>query len=821
MGRAGSRHRPHGVARPKQLRSATVLIGASCAALTCGLLTFGTTPAQAFNGGQNLAGAIDITGLVPGAFVADNTNADASPNDALAGADHMSWWKFTATADQQMTVCTYAKDPVFQNGDTQLAMYDGSTFIGFNDDAGIASTGQPPELSDAAGSTVGSNSSMHFTAVNGHTYKIGFGGYVQSSGLGVVNVVTGSGANACNPAGLGLPSKPAPPTATPATSTVSVSWSPPASWGSAAARGYSVTYSTTRTGSYDPAPGCEGSLTAIATSCTANLTDSSQYFFKVAAINTIGAGDASLPSGTTVPAAPAILPSSAAANQQVVLNWVPGDDGGDPIVGYDVLVSTNGSASFPAAGAGCSPGEMNASTATSCTATGLTNGSTYQYKVAAINGLGTGAYATSAVFTPATVPIAPVRPTGTASNHQVVLNWVAPADSGGSAILDYTVSAATTSGGSPPGTYGLSPAGCIGAQTGLTCTATGLTNGTNYYFVVTARNAIGSSPASPESAALTPATVTAAPDAPSVEARDSAVNVTWVAPTDIGGSAIVGHRVQISEAPGGPYTDAAGACLPATTLVSTAVTCRAGALTNGHTYYFTVATKNGIGESAPSAHSAGVTPTASAPAAPAAPTGVATNAQVVLSWVAPTDTGTSAITGYAVQVATASSSGPWSSAGTGCAPASTNSATSVTCTATGLTNDQAYYFRVAAINSIGTGDFSPASSALTPPAPPPAAPVFFTQSPSGCGGFPAKIKSNRTTVVLPRTCTTNAGQTLSVSTRTASAKLAKRVKIVRAAKGKVSIKIVGKPKVAFTLIFSAGESGQFRAYQGTHAYIAK
>ena len=88
---------------------------------------------------------------------------------------------------------------------------------------------------------------------------------------------------------------------------------------------------------------------------------------------------------------------------------------------------------------------------------------------------------------------------------------------------------------------------------------------------------------------------------------------------------------------------------------------------------------------------------AAVPGAPTSVTGAAGNAQVAVAWTAPASIGGSAITGYQVQVAT-SAAGTYDSA-TGCA---TNS-TTASCTATGLTNGQAYFFKVAAINAAGAG----------------------------------------------------------------------------------------------------------------------
>jgi hypothetical protein len=99
--------------------------------------------------------------------------------------------------------------------------------------------------------------------------------------------------------------------------------------------------------------------------------------------------------------------------------------------------------------------------------------------------------------------------------------------------------------------------------------------------------------------------------------------------------------------------------------------------------------------------------------APPAPTGLTVsggNAQASLSWVAPTVLSQTPITDYTKQYS--SDNGiTWT---TFTAAAST--ATSAT--VTGLTNGTAVRFRVAAINEVGVGVYTAASSAVTPIAPP-------------------------------------------------------------------------------------------------------
>ncbi len=134
---------------------------------------------------------------------------------------------------------------------------------------------------------------------------------------------------------------------------------------------------------------------------------------------------------------------------------------------------------------------------TSATVTGLTNGVAYVFQVAAVNSVGAGPYsAQSDPLTPmATAPEAPSNVAGTGGNGLAVVTWDAP-DSGGSPITDYLVEY-SSDGGATWHTFD------DGVSTETSVTATGLSNGTDYLFRVSAVNAIGTGPAA-TSAAVTP-----------------------------------------------------------------------------------------------------------------------------------------------------------------------------------------------------------------------------------------------------------------------------------------------------------------------------
>jgi alpha-tubulin suppressor-like RCC1 family protein len=89
------------------------------------------------------------------------------------------------------------------------------------------------------------------------------------------------------------------------------------------------------------------------------------------------------------------------------------------------------------------------------------------------------------------VPQPPTAVAGVAGDAKVTVSWSAPADDGGSPVLDYVPIA--------------TPGGATCTTSATSCIVSGLTNGTAYTFTVTARNAQGVSAPSAPSAPVTPA----------------------------------------------------------------------------------------------------------------------------------------------------------------------------------------------------------------------------------------------------------------------------------------------------------------------------
>jgi fibronectin type 3 domain-containing protein len=293
----------------------------------------------------------------------------------------------------------------------------------------------------------------------------------------------------------------------------------------------------------------------------------------------------------TVPGAPT-SPSAAGGNASATVSWTdPASNGGTTITQYDVYDST----SNPPSTSGTPNATVNGATATSAPVTGLTNGTEYYFVVTAVNAAGQSAASSPVVnATPSTVPGAPTSPSATAGDESATVSWTDPASNGGSTITQYDVYDSTSN---PPSTSG-TPNATVSGATATSAPVTGLTAGTEYYFVVTAVNANGQSVASsPVVNATAEPTVPGSPTSVTLTRSGKNLTVHWTDPASNGGSAITGYDVYVSTSnppstSGTPSATASGA---------TATSATVKKLSKTDKYYVVVVAVNTNGKSAPSA----------------------------------------------------------------------------------------------------------------------------------------------------------------------------------------------------------------------------
>ena len=145
---------------------------------------------------------------------------------------------------------------------------------------------------------------------------------------------------------------------------------------------------------------------------------------------------------------------------------------------------------------------------------------TYHFQLAAVSAVGTSTASPVVDVTPATVPAAPAKLTGTATAKQAQLQWGKVTADGGSPITGYVVKGGPREVTVPP-------------AENPSATVTGLTNGQEYSFTVVAANAAGRS-ADSNSVTLTPFDVPTAPRDLHGQALDSGAALNWTAPADNG-----------------------------------------------------------------------------------------------------------------------------------------------------------------------------------------------------------------------------------------------------------------------------------------------
>jgi subtilisin family serine protease len=432
-------------------------------------------------------------------------------------------------------------------------------------------------------------------------------------------------------------------------------------------------------------------LTAFTRSAVfSGLAGGVPHTIRVRALNLFGTGVEGTavvtPIAPTVPSAPRSLTVTVNYNSASMYWSTPQTTGGSTILGYLVEYSVDEGATWTRR-------PLISAFTRSTLVTGLTGGTSHQFRVLAVNAVGNSASSNVVTITPRafSAPSEPRSLTGFISGTSAYVSWSSPASNGGTAVTNYDVWRSTDAGA----TWAV-----VSSQSSMYRSARidGLTPGSTNNFRVTARNVAGTSvPSNVVTLTLAAVGLPTPPSSVSATANFTTINVSWSGARTTS-TPITDYIVEYSVNGGSNWTVFADG-------VSTATTASMPNMSANVVVNVRIRSVNSIGQSAPSG-SASVIPRAQ-PTAPGAPTSVAAiagDARASVRWVAPTNNGGAIITSYTVR------SNP--SGGT-CTVAVTSNE-SLSCVVSSLANGTEYTFSVTATNSVGTSESSVASNAVTP-----------------------------------------------------------------------------------------------------------
>ncbi|MYC03167.1 MAG: T9SS type A sorting domain-containing protein [Rhodothermaceae bacterium] len=487
--------------------------------------------------------------------------------------------------------------------------------------------------------------------------------------------------------------------------TIRLSWKPPLETGGAAITGYRIQFSPHVSIGLADATESWSDLANLGPTTTTyterNLEPLTGRNYRIFTINRLGESKPVHTQNVTIEAATPTVPNpptelNAEWNSQesgIGLTWRHTTyNGGLDLTGYRIEVSSN-------AGTSWSHLKELAPEQNTFLHFGLPINTTYFYRIRALNVRGPSrpsnvATATTGTTTTVTPPSSPTDLTASPSGSDaIILRWAEPSNTGGAAITGYRIQV------SPDGNTGWT-----NLYSGLSTTYThrGLTAGTTRHYRVYASNGTESESIASNVVTATTTAAISPPDAPTgltaSTSSPSTIILSWTEPSNTGGSAITGYRIQVSPEEETGWSDLH---------TGTSTNYTHSGLTAGTTRYYRVYASNEFGESGSSNTANATTSAATEPTAPtsliAEPFGTTA---IKLSWSAPLESGGSPITGYRIEVSADGTTGSWSDL-------QTSAIETTAYTHEGLRAATTRHYRVYAMNAIGESDASGVVSATT------------------------------------------------------------------------------------------------------------
>ena len=506
---------------------------------------------------------------------------------------------------------------------------------------------------------------------------------------------------------------------------LSLTWDAPASTGGGVIGTYQLRYSNNGGTSWNAgpvvAPG--GKTTGITYNWNLNVGKGQTVLFAVAATNSAGVGawsdSVAYSTAKTTPSAISGLRVTSDATGRFTMNWTaPTDNGGAAITKY-LLQSRATDGTW--------------ATIAESTTTGLVtniggSGTTVTLRIVAVNEVGEGAPSSSfTVAVPFKKAEAPQNLAGTVNQtlNRVELTWAAPAELYGGSVLSYVIQISTNSGTSWV-SYTQVAGGTLSANLPI------MAKGVTYQYRVYANTQGGAGAASAAISLTRDASVPGAPWARSITLANGKVpTITWVAPSDNGGSALTEYVIEFNGSSGWAEVGRVAANV---------LTFTDGEKAPGAALQYRVRAVNATGIGAASSTLSVTSPLLK----PAAPTNVAvsdtaTAGRLTVTWTASADLGGATVARYYAVEVSSNGGTSWSSY------SASATATSYTINKPG--KGVTYTIRVVTITGFGRSDASNSVTysvtATVPSAPYARAsfgadgnPVFSWYAPSDNGGSP-------------------------------------------------------------------------------------